>query len=99
MYILHRYEILNLSIPWILWDSLELLKLISQREAKWELSGREHSFAVNVVSSGVRFSPEMSALQTSEEQGSTSAEGSKQEKEVMPPEGVPSSTETEALLQ
>ena len=69
------YKIANLLIPWILYDSLELLKLISHREAKGMLSGREQSFAVNVVSSGVRFSPEMSALQTSEEQGSTSSEG------------------------
>ena len=63
-------KIINL-LPWILWDSLELLKLISQREAIGVLSGREHSFAVTVVSSGVRSSPAMSALQTSEEQGST----------------------------
>ena len=90
---------LILFLPWILCDSLELLKLISQIEAKGMLSGREHSFTVNVVSSGVRLSAEMSPMQTSEEQGSTSWEGSKQEREDLDPEGVSSSTEIDALLQ
>ena len=63
------------------------------------LLGKEQSFVVNVVSAGVRFRSEMSALQTSAESGSTSSEGSKQEKEDVPPEGASSSTEIEALLE
>ena len=86
-------------IPWILLVSLELLKLISQMEAKLEFSWKEQILTVSDSSSEDWIRSEKSPWQTSAEHGSIPLSGSKHEKEAELPERVWSVTTTDALSQ
>ena len=81
-----------------MFDSFELLKLISQMDPRLVLSGSEHSWT-ETSESEAKARSVMSPVQAAEEQGSTSGLGSKQLKLTEPPLGTLIVRLTVALAQ